>query len=90
MPLPVSGVTRPSSGGSAQLLFGVIACVRCVLTAHRNLHAVNTHHTHAVTPNSNCAEPSEDERVTPETCRGLINLTNELRKVYQVGVDSLT
>jgi hypothetical protein len=30
MPLHVSDVTRPSSAGSAQLLFGAIACVRCV------------------------------------------------------------
>jgi hypothetical protein len=76
MPLHVSGVTRPSSGGSAQLLFGVIVCVGCVLAAcrlwfHRNLHAVNTHPTHAITPHSNCAEPPEDGRITPETCRGI-------------------
>jgi hypothetical protein len=32
MPLHVPGVTRPSSGGAAQLLFGVITCVGCVLT----------------------------------------------------------
>jgi hypothetical protein len=32
MPLRVSGVTRPSSGGPAQTLFGVITCVGCVLT----------------------------------------------------------
>jgi hypothetical protein len=75
MPLHVSGVTRPSSGGSAQIQFGVIACVGCVLTAcrlrhHRNLHAVNTNSTHIITPNSICAEPPEDGRVTPETCRG--------------------
>jgi hypothetical protein len=35
MPLHVSGVNRPSSGGSAQKLFGVIMCVGCVLTACR-------------------------------------------------------
>jgi hypothetical protein len=34
---------------------------------NRNLHALNTHPTHAITPNSNCAEPPEDWRVTPET-----------------------
>jgi hypothetical protein len=87
MPLHVSGVTRPSPGGSAQMLFGVTAGVGCVLTTcrlrfHCNLHAVNTHPRHAVTPNSNCAEPHEDGRVTPETCRGI----GSLRKVYQVGV----
>jgi hypothetical protein len=37
---------------------------------NRNLHAVNTHLTHAITPNSICAEPPEDGRVTTETCRG--------------------
>jgi hypothetical protein len=58
MPLHVSGVTRPSSGGSAQMLFGVITCVRCVLT------------THVITPNIICAEPPKDGRVTPETCTG--------------------
>jgi hypothetical protein len=76
MPLHVSGVTRPSSGGSAQLLFGVIVCAGCVLTTCRlrwncNLHAVNAHPTHAITLNNNCAEPPEDGRVTPETCRGI-------------------
>jgi hypothetical protein len=53
------------------MLFGVIACVGCVLTACRlqcNRHAVNTHLTHALTPNSICAQPPEDGRVTPETC----------------------
>jgi hypothetical protein len=35
MPLHVSGVTRPSSGGSAQLLLGVISCVGCVDCAVR-------------------------------------------------------
>jgi hypothetical protein len=30
MPLHVSGVTRPSSEGSAQMLFGVTECVRWV------------------------------------------------------------
>jgi hypothetical protein len=38
---------------------------------NRNLHAVNTHPTHAITPNSNCAEPPEDGRVTPETSTGI-------------------
>jgi hypothetical protein len=42
---------------------------RCVL--HRNLHAVNTHLTHTITPNSICAELPEDGRVTPETCRDI-------------------
>jgi hypothetical protein len=96
MPLHVSGVTRPSSGSSAQMLFGVTACVHvgCVLTAcklrfHRNLHAVNTHPKHAITPNSICAELPEDVRVTAETCRGIVSLQNNIRKVYQVGVYSL-
>jgi hypothetical protein len=55
------------------MLFGVIAHVGCVLTACRlqfNPRAVNTHPTHPVTPNSICADPPEDGRVTPETCRG--------------------
>jgi hypothetical protein len=30
VPLHVSGVTYPSSGGSAQIMFGVITCVGCV------------------------------------------------------------
>jgi hypothetical protein len=51
MPLHVSGITGPSSGGSAQMKFGVIMCV--------------------ITPNCICAEPSEDWRVKPETCRGI-------------------
>jgi hypothetical protein len=67
MSLHVSVVTRPSSGGSAQMLFGVIVCVGCVW--NRNLHAVHTHPTHALTPNSICAEPPEDGRVPPETSR---------------------
>jgi hypothetical protein len=47
-------------------------CVDCVqVAADRNLHAVNTHPTHAITPNNNCAEPLEDGRLTPETCRGI-------------------
>jgi hypothetical protein len=44
------GHTHPSSGGCAQLLFGVIVCVGCVLTAcwlhwNHNQLAVNTHST---------------------------------------------
>jgi hypothetical protein len=94
MLLQVSGVTRPSSGGSAQLLFGVIACLGRVLTACRlqlnyNQHALNTHPKHAITPNNNCAEPPEDGLVTPETCKRRWLLPNKLRKVYQVGSDSL-
>jgi hypothetical protein len=58
------------------------------LNRWNNLHAVNTHPTHAITPNSICAEPPEDGWVMPETCRGS-DLINKLRKVYQVGVDSL-
>jgi hypothetical protein len=37
----------------------------------RHRHAVHTHHMHAITPNSICAEPPGDGRVTPETCRGI-------------------
>jgi hypothetical protein len=55
--LHVSGVTRPSSGGSAQMLFG-----------SHNLHPVNTHPMHVIIANIICAEPPEDGRVTPETC----------------------
>jgi hypothetical protein len=74
MPLHVSGVNRPSSGGSAQLLYGVTACVGYVLNAcslRLKLHAFNTHPTHAITPDNNCAELPEDGRVTPETCIGI-------------------
>jgi hypothetical protein len=54
------------------MLFGVTACVGWVLTACRlRWTAVNTHPTHAIRPNSNCAEPPEDGRVTTETCRGI-------------------
>jgi hypothetical protein len=45
MPLHVSGFARPSSGGSAQMLFGVITCVGCVLATCRlqlHLHIVST------------------------------------------------
>jgi hypothetical protein len=38
-----------------------------------NLHAVNTNFTQEVTPNSICAEPPEDGRVTPETCRAIVS-----------------
>jgi hypothetical protein len=41
MPPHVSGVTRPYLGGSAQLLFGVIACVGRVLTARSLQPVVN-------------------------------------------------
>jgi hypothetical protein len=34
LPLHVSGVTRPSSGGSAQMLFGVTTCAACTQSAH--------------------------------------------------------
>jgi Fe-S-cluster-containing dehydrogenase component len=37
MPLHVSGVTCPSSGGSAQMLFDVITCVGCDLV--KRVHA---------------------------------------------------
>jgi hypothetical protein len=33
MPLHVSGFTRPPSGGSAHMLYGVISCVGCVVTS---------------------------------------------------------
>jgi hypothetical protein len=47
------------------------------------------HPTHAITPNSICAEPPEHGQVTPEACRGTDSKQNKQRKVYQVGVDSL-
>jgi hypothetical protein len=62
MPLQFSDVTRPSSGGSVQMLFGAITHVVCVLS---------THPTQVITPNSISAEPSEDGRETSETCRGI-------------------
>jgi hypothetical protein len=37
----------------------------------RTLHTVKIHPTHAITPNNICAEPPEDRRVTPETCRDI-------------------
>jgi hypothetical protein len=40
----------------------------CFGRFYRNLHAVNTHPTHEITPNNICVEPPEDGRVTPETC----------------------
>jgi hypothetical protein len=48
-------------------------CFDCVqvVVEHRNLHAANTHATHAITPSSNCAEPPEDGRVMPEIGRGI-------------------
>jgi hypothetical protein len=61
MDLHVSEVTGPSSGGCAQILFGVITCVGCVLTACRlrwDLYAVNTSYA-IITPNSICAESPE-------------------------------
>jgi hypothetical protein len=57
----------------------------CYSTIFRRLC---THPTHAITPKSNCAEPPNDGRVTPETCRG-IDLINKLRKLYLVAFDSL-
>jgi hypothetical protein len=83
MRLHVSGVTRPSSGGSAQLLFGVTACVACVdcvqAAVHRNLHAVNTRPTHVITPNSIRAEPPEDGRVTPKHAE-VLTLNKQTKK----------
>jgi hypothetical protein len=46
-------------------------CIKSQCVTCRNLHAVNTHSTHAITPSSNCAEPPEDEHVKPETCKGI-------------------
>jgi hypothetical protein len=69
MPLHVLGVTRPSSGGCAQMLFGVITWVGCVLTECRL--GFHTHPMHVITPNSICAEAPEDGRVTPETSKGI-------------------
>jgi hypothetical protein len=43
----------------------------CRLRSDCNLRAVNTHPTQTITPNSACEEPPEDERVTPETYRGM-------------------
>jgi hypothetical protein len=70
MPLHVSAVTRPSAGGSAQMLFGVITFVGCVSAAAAAAAAAAVHPTHVITPNSICAEPPEDGRVAAETCRG--------------------
>jgi hypothetical protein len=44
-----SGIIRPTSGGAAQMLFGVITCVGCVLTMFEFL-AVGRH---KKTPTSN-------------------------------------
>jgi hypothetical protein len=48
-----------------------IVLTACRLRFHSNLHVVNTHSTYVITPNSICAEPPEDGRVTSETCRGI-------------------
>jgi hypothetical protein len=64
MPLRVSGVSRSSSGGYEQVLFGGTAGGGGVLTACRL----------RFTPNSNFAEPPEDGLVTPETRRGIVHL----------------
>jgi hypothetical protein len=50
------GVIRPSSGGSAQMLFGLITYIGCMLTASRLRWNYNLHVVIVV--------------VTPETCRG--------------------
>jgi hypothetical protein len=50
-----------------------------LLTMHHgtlmNQHQIdtlfNTHPTHVITPNSICADPPEDGRVTPEICRDI-------------------
>jgi hypothetical protein len=41
--------------------------MRRMCVDYRNLHVVNAHPTHVITPNSICAESSKNERVTPET-----------------------
>jgi hypothetical protein len=62
IPVHVSGVTCPTSGGPPHMLLGVIACVRCALAAcesafYANSQAVNTHLAYAITPISICAGP---------------------------------
>jgi hypothetical protein len=51
--------------------FSVSLLAVCRLRYHHNLHTANTHPTHEIAPNSNCVEPPEDGRVTPETCTGI-------------------
>jgi cellulose synthase/poly-beta-1,6-N-acetylglucosamine synthase-like glycosyltransferase len=40
------------------------------VTVDIRICGVNTHPTHTITPKRNYAQPPEDGRVTPETCRG--------------------
>jgi hypothetical protein len=68
------GVSASTCFGSYSLIFRMLCkfaiwcnCVR----RNRNQHAVHTHPTYAITPNSKFTEPPENERVTPEKCRGI-------------------
>jgi hypothetical protein len=61
-PLHVSGVKHPSSGGTALAVFGV-SCV--------HLQPANSYKCTQLTPKTVSVVPSEDGRLTPETCRGL-------------------
>jgi hypothetical protein len=59
------------SGGNSLREYSMLMLTACRLQFHCNLHAVNTHLTHAFTPNSICAECPEDGQVMPETCRSI-------------------
>jgi hypothetical protein len=76
-PLHVSGVKRPSSGGTTLAVFGVI----CV-----HLQPANSYKYTQRTPESASVVPPEDGCLTFETCRGLrYNKVIVKVKVYEVG-----
>jgi hypothetical protein len=54
-----------------RLCADAIWCNYVLRTWTRNLHAVNTHPTHVIIPNSICAEPAEDGWVTPKHVEAL-------------------
>jgi hypothetical protein len=68
-PLHISGVKRPSSGGTTLAVFGV-SCVHFQLLAH-NLQQANSYNCTQLTPKPAGVMPPETGRLTPETCRGL-------------------
>jgi hypothetical protein len=92
MPLHVSGVTRPSSGGSARMLFGVITSVGCVLTTgrlgwNRNLHILRTSYARNYTKQHPCRASWRWASKARNMYRHWL-LINKLR-VYQAGIDSV-
>jgi hypothetical protein len=70
MPVQVSDVTHPSSGGFAQMLIGVLTCVGLRVDYVQVARSQHTSYARNYT-NSICADPPENGRVTPKTCRGI-------------------